>query len=28
MRVMEDFMLSETRGLQQIYTIVRKRKRQ
>jgi hypothetical protein len=28
MRVMEDFMLSETRGLEQIYTIVRKRKRQ
>lgn len=27
MRVMEDFMLSETRGLEQIYTIVRRRKR-
>lgn len=27
MKVMEDFMLSDTRGLEQIYTIVRKRKK-
>jgi hypothetical protein len=27
MKVLEDFMLSETRGLEQIYTIVRKRRK-